>query len=49
MKKMLSLVLALVMLWASVFVTGASATGEDAGNVDTLASIPLSLFNLQSY
>lgn len=49
MKKMLSLVLALVMLWASVFVTGASATGEDAGDVDTVESIPVSLFNLQSY
>ena len=42
MKRKLSLVLAMVMILTSVFVTGASATGETQGTTNTVDKIPVS-------
>ena len=42
MKRKLSLVLAMVMILTSVFVTGASATGETAGTTNTVGNVSAS-------
>jgi len=39
MKKKLSLVLAMVMILTSVFITGASATGENGGTTNTVGAV----------